>query len=1325
MSIAMSTRIVFIDSRIADLGTLLANPAEGTEYFLLDSDQDGVRQMGDILAGRSGLDSIHIISHGSEAALYLGNGVLDSSSLESQGASLAQIGAALSATGDILLYGCEVGAGVAGEAFVARLAELTGADVAASSDITGSRLSGANWSLETATGSIEAATLDAAATGITANLGVLNGTSGNDILEGTVDADTIFGDAGNDTITGSGGADYIEGGDETEGGDLIHAGPGDDTVLGGGGDDYLTGGAGDDTLQGGAGNDYLYGDADNDTLVGGDGDDYFSLTSGEGNDNLFGGEGNDQFSIVAFNDSQAISVDGGAGDDLIRTSLYFDSGLVVTGGSGVDTYLFTDGQWTGAYTITDFAAGISGDRIDVSKLLDHSAADGRGYEGGNPFAAGLGYLRLVQDGADTWLQYDADGADGTALTWHTAVILQDVVASSLTAENFAGGIAPDGSAVPGLNLVGDDDSELLQGSHFDDTISAGAGADRINGAGGADAIDGGDGDDVLYGGAGDDVIHGGAGQDHLHDDSGDDLLDGGDGDDYLTRYSTAGNDTLLGGDGNDEISVMGYDEGESVEVDGGAGDDTIWTYVGFADTLTVSGGAGADTYIFQYGLASAAYTITDFATGNGGDRIDVTELLNYSAEEGGGYQAGNPFAAGSGYLRLIQDGDHALLQYDEDGAAGSLYQWHTAITLENALAGAFTAYNFGGMLAPDGSATAALNLTGTADDDTLQGSAADDTLSGGAGSDQIEGSGGNDFISGGDESNFAPGDNLWGGAGNDTLLGGAGQDGLNGGYGNDQLDGGAGNDTLAGGFGNDTLNGGGGDDQLDGGAGNDTLLGGDGNDEIVIAGSDTTTTVTASGGSGNDLFFTYLQDGARGTATGGSGIDTYTIGYGPVTAALTITDFTAGRGGDRIDVAQMLDWSAADGRGYESGNPLHAELGYLRLVRSGNDTLLQYDEDGAAGSAASWQTAITLKGVRVEAISAHNFKPLRLVGDDDDDTLTGSLGVDTLLGGGGNDALDGSWGGDYMEGGEGDDVYRIDSLGDLVREVAGEGRDKVIAEIDYVMAGNVEDLEIGSGAGRGTGNALDNVMQANDAGNELRGGGGSDILIGGSGSDLLSGGAGNDFLDSGAGADTLSGGAGDDIYRIDDAGDRISELAFGGSDRVIVALGTGTAYTLRSGLEHAELEDGSSVLNLYGNAAGNLLRGNSADNLLQGRQGADTLIGGAGSDVLNGGSGADRFVFDSLTGSDQVQDFSRQQGDRLVFDDEVFVGLGTAGSGVLAAAFIAGSGLAAGQDAEDRLVFDTAAGNLYYDADGSGAEAAVLVANFSNVTLGLFDCLVG
>ena len=344
------------------------------------------------------------------------------------------------------------------------------------------------------------------------------------------------------------------------------------------------------------------------------------------------------------------------------------------------------------------------------------------------------------------------------------------------------------------------------------------------------------------------------------------------------------------------------------------------------------------------------------------------------------------------------------------------------------------------------------------------------------------------------------------------------------------------------------------------------------------------------------------------------------------------------------------------------------------------------------------------------------------------DRLNGLAGNDYLLGGSGNDVLtgylgddwlDGGSGNDVLNGGQGNDTYVIDNKADRISDSGGNDT----VRIDYVLSS----YSLNSGMDNGTLNEAAGAARLNGNHN-------ANCLTGNNQANILDGGSGNDWLDGGAGADTLVGGSGNDTYRIDDAGDHISEFSFGsfgslgslgGIDRVIVALETGTSYTLRAGLEQAELEDGSSVLNLYGNSSNNLLQGNAGDNILLGMKGADTLIGGAGSDTLNGGSGADRFVFDSLDGTDTVQDFSRQQGDRLVFDHEVFADLGAEGSVISAAAFTAGAGLTAGQDSSDRLIFDTTAGSLYYDADGNGTESAFLVAHLGNATLGLFDCLVG
>ena len=80
--------------------------------------------------------------------------VIDAQALRDAGDLLAASRSALANDADLLLYGCDVAAGETGRAFVEQLAQSTGADVAASTDKTGSAAIGGNWTLEFATGTV-------------------------------------------------------------------------------------------------------------------------------------------------------------------------------------------------------------------------------------------------------------------------------------------------------------------------------------------------------------------------------------------------------------------------------------------------------------------------------------------------------------------------------------------------------------------------------------------------------------------------------------------------------------------------------------------------------------------------------------------------------------------------------------------------------------------------------------------------------------------------------------------------------------------------------------------------------------------------------------------------------------------------------------------------------------------------------------------------------------------------------------------------------------------------------------------------------------------
>ena len=274
-----------------------------------------------------------------------------------------------------------------------------------------------------------------------------------------------------------------------------------------------------------------------------------------------------------------------------------------------------------------------------------------------------------------------------------------------------------------------------------------------------------------------------------------------------------------------------------------------------------------------------------------------------------------------------------------------------------------------------------VNFTGSSDREVIYGSTAGDVLNGGAGSDRIEAHNGDDIVNGGDEENYfiGGGDTIYGGSGNDVLHGDGGGDFIFGDAGNDKVFGDADKDRLLGGEGDDELDGGAGDDIIEdfsgnnilrGGEGNDTLNtsdkeiagafnqldGGAGSDKITASGADdvmggegddliyyksevgSSRTATIDGGSGNDYFYLSLNASSNTmNVRGGEGQDAFVIQNTVFTSdsRYTITDFSAGTGGDKIDLKALIG-SFPD---YEK-NPFSAD-GYLRLVADGQNTLLQ------------------------------------------------------------------------------------------------------------------------------------------------------------------------------------------------------------------------------------------------------------------------------------------------------------------------------------------------------------------------------------------------
>lgn len=150
--------LIILDARVADYQSLLAQLPVDAIVRVVQNDQSGLDVIGAELASGQ-FDAIHILSHGTPGSFSLGTDTLSNATLAQHSAALSSWAAHLSADADILLYGCDLAQGEAGQLFISELARLTSADIAASTDATGAASQGGNWVLERQTGSIEAGVL--------------------------------------------------------------------------------------------------------------------------------------------------------------------------------------------------------------------------------------------------------------------------------------------------------------------------------------------------------------------------------------------------------------------------------------------------------------------------------------------------------------------------------------------------------------------------------------------------------------------------------------------------------------------------------------------------------------------------------------------------------------------------------------------------------------------------------------------------------------------------------------------------------------------------------------------------------------------------------------------------------------------------------------------------------------------------------------------------------------------------------------------------------------------------------------------------------------
>jgi Ca2+-binding RTX toxin-like protein len=494
-------------------------------------------------------------------------------------------------------------------------------------------------------------------------------------------------------------------------------------------------------------------------------------------------------------------------------------------------------------------------------------------------------------------------------------------------------------------------------------------------------------------------------------------------------------------------------------------------------------------------------------------------------------------------------------------------------------------------------------------------------------------------------------------------------------------------DAIWGYGGDDEIYAGDGWDYLTGGAGADYLDGGSGQDQTIYADSAVGVTVFLSAGVG-----------MGGTAEGD--------------VLVSIEDLA---GSEHDDVLSGTDhYNSLFGRG--GNDTMKGGGGYDRLSGDAGDDLLKggggadvlhggagFDTASYEGSSAGVVVSLITDSAAygdaqgdeldsIEGLTGSDFVDT-LIGDDGINVLTGLRGNDTLKGygdddtlhgGDGNDFLDGGYSYDEMIGGLGNDTYIVDNPYDALTEYGGQGTDVVRTSVSYQLTpgADIELLETTDANG-----TTPLILFGNSSGNNIIGNNGDNLISGEGGVDLMTGRAGND------------------TYFVDHTNDRVTENGGQGNDTVRSSV----SYQLTAGADvetlETNFENGTAAINLTGNANGNVVRGNNGNN---------TLNGGDGDDDLTGFSGQDRFLFNTPLNAannvDRITDFNVTD-DTILLDNAVFsaLGLGT----ISADQFVIST---SPQDANDRIIYDSNTGGLYYDADGTGGGSGI---QFAEVGRGL------
>ncbi|WP_442579141.1 beta strand repeat-containing protein [Mesorhizobium sp. ASY16-5R] len=494
-------------------------------------------------------------------------------------------------------------------------------------------------------------------------------------------------------------------------------------------------------------------------------------------------------------------------------------------------------------------------------------------------------------------------------------------------------------------------------------------------------------------------------------------------------------------------------------------------------------------------------------------------------------------------------------------------------------------------------------------------------------------------------------------------------------------------DTIIGTSGVNNLVGNGGNDVLEGGLGADSLSGGNGSDRASYANAAAGVIVNLDSPAGNTGEAAGDSYSSIENLTGSAFADTLT-GTGGGNSVI------GGAGDDKV-----VGLAGSDGLYGQDGNDvLDGGVGGDSLSGGLGSDRATY-EAAAAGVTASLLTPASNTG---EAAGDTYSSIENLTGSAFNDKLTGTNSINSIIGGAGDDQVAGLAGNDSLYGQDGNDVLNGGAGGDSLS--GGLGSDR--ATYQDAAAGVTAALltpatNTGDAAGDTyasienlTGSAFNDKLTGTNGINSLIGGAGKDTIFGLDGNDNLYGQDGNDTLVGGAGGDALSGGNDIDTasYSTAAAGVIASLVAPAGNN----GDAAGDTY--------------ASIENLIGSAFGDTLTGNNGINAIVGGAGSDIIAGGLGNDTLTGNSGKDQFLFNTTLGAtnvDTITDFVFVD-DTIRLENAIFNAI--VGTGTLSASQFVANASGTAADANDRIIYETDTGNLFYDTNGNAVGGSTLFA---------------